>query len=48
MKKFLSLFLVAIGLLSLSGCSSYSLINSESYVGADLSSYHTFRIITVR
>lgn len=27
------------------GCSSYTLTNSETYVGADLSSYHTFRIV---
>ncbi len=30
----------------LSGCSAYTLTNSESYVGADLSSYHTFRLVT--
>lgn len=46
MKKSLSLLLAALGVLALSGCSSYTLTNSESYVGADLSSYHTFRIVT--
>lgn len=33
-------------LLALAGCSSYTLTNSESYVGADLSSYHTFRLVS--
>ncbi len=46
MKKTLGLLLAAVGLLALSGCSSYTLTNSESYVGADLSSYHTFRLVT--
>lgn len=37
---------VVAALLGLTGCSSYTLINSESYVGANLSSFHTFRIVT--
>lgn len=46
MKKTLSLFVAVIGLVAFYGCSSYTLTNSESYVGADLSSYHTFRLVT--
>lgn len=47
MKKTLGLFfsLTAL-LLALTGCSSYSLINSESYVGANLNSFHSFRLVT--
>lgn len=33
-------------LLGLTGCSSYSLVNSESYVGENIRSFHTFRIVT--
>ena len=43
MKKYLSLLFI--GLL-LSACSPFSLVNSESYNNADLSSYKTFRIVT--
>ncbi|MDE6227101.1 MAG: DUF4136 domain-containing protein [Muribaculaceae bacterium] len=47
MKKTLSLFFVmAALLLGLTGCSSYSLVNSESYVGENIRSFHTFRIVT--
>lgn len=47
MKKILGLFIVmAATMLALTGCSTYTLTNSESYVGADLSSYHTFRLVT--
>lgn len=47
MKKTLGLFVaVAAALAALTGCSSYTLTNSEAYVGADLSSYHTFRVVT--
>lgn len=47
MKKSSSLImLLSVILMTLTGCSSYTLINSESYVGADLSSFHTFRIVT--
>ncbi len=47
MKKFLGLFIgIAVALVALTGCSTYTLTNSESYVGADLSSYHTFRLVT--
>ena len=37
---------VAAAVLALAGCSSYTLTNSESYVGANLSSFHTFRIVS--
>lgn len=43
MKK---LFLSLLGALFLTGCSPYSLINSETYNNADLASYTTFRIVT--
>lgn len=47
MKKTLSLIIaVAAALLAFTGCSSYTLTNSESYVGANLSSFHTFRLVT--
>lgn len=47
MKKTLGIFtMAATALLAFMGCSSYTLTNSESYVGADLSSYHTFRIVS--
>ncbi len=47
MKKTLGLFFAVVAILAtLTGCSSYSLINSESYVGANLSSFHTFRLVT--
>lgn len=45
MKKFLTLLAVAAGL-ALTGCSPYTLVNSETYNGADLAQYHTFRIVT--
>lgn len=47
MKKTISIILaVAAALLALSGCSSYTLTNSEQYVGANLSDFHTFRLVT--
>lgn len=47
MKKTLTLLMTAaIALVGLAGCSAYTLINSESYVGSNLSSFHTFRIVT--
>ncbi len=47
MKKPLTLIIsLAAFLLALTGCSSYTLTNSESYVGANLSSFKTFRIVT--
>ena len=47
MKKTSGLLFAAVALLlAFTGCSSYSLINNESYVGADLSSFHTFRLVT--
>lgn len=43
MKKiFASLFAI----LLLASCSTFSLVNSETYNGADLSAYRTFRIVT--
>lgn len=44
MKKCLSL--LAFAVLLLTGCSPYTLVNNEVYNGADLASYHTFRIVT--
>lgn len=47
MKSTLSLFLtLAVSLVVFAGCSPYVLTNSETYVGADLNSYKTFRIVT--
>ncbi len=47
MKKILGLFIgIVVALVTLTGCSTYTLTNSESYVGADLSSYHTFRLVS--
>lgn len=47
MKKTLSILIAAGAMLSgLTGCSSYTLINSESYVGSNLGSFHTFRLVT--
>lgn len=44
MKK--TLFTLAMLLALLTGCSPYSLVNSEVYNDANLSQYHTFRIVT--
>ncbi|MDE6273370.1 MAG: DUF4136 domain-containing protein [Muribaculaceae bacterium] len=47
MKKTIGLlFAVVAVLLGMTGCSSYSLINSESYVGENVASFHTFRMVT--
>lgn len=47
MKKTLGLFFAVIALLVVvTGCSSYTLINSESYVGANLNSFRSFRLVT--
>lgn len=46
MKKILGLILAIISLLTIGGCSPYTLINSEVYNNADLASYKTFRIVT--
>ncbi|MGN0219269.1 MAG: DUF4136 domain-containing protein [Muribaculaceae bacterium] len=43
MKKILGLIAFA---LMMAGCSPFSLVNSETYNNADLSSYHTFRIVS--
>lgn len=45
-KTFGFLFVLIAAATALTGCSSYTLTNSESYVGANLSSYHTFRMVT--
>lgn len=45
MKKFYLLIAAFVGLV-LSGCSEYQLVNSQIYNGAQLSDYHTFRIVT--
>lgn len=47
MRKYFAMIISSIvALTALVGCSSYTLTNSESYVGANLSSFHTFRIVT--
>lgn len=47
MKKTLSLTVLLASVLAVfTGCSSYTLTNSETYVGADLGAYHTFRLVT--
>lgn len=46
MKKTFSLLAVLAVLLGFTSCSSYTLTNSESYVGANLSDFHTFRLVT--
>lgn len=44
MKKIFGLLILATAVLS--GCSPYTLVNSEVYNNADLASYKTFRIVT--
>lgn len=46
MKHKLSLLMLAAGTLFLSSCSPFTLVNSETYNGADLAQYKTFRIVT--
>lgn len=47
MKKSFGLIVaMVVALAALTGCSAYTLTNSESYVGADLGSFHTFRMVT--
>lgn len=47
MKNTFRLFIsLALTIVALAGCSSYTLINSESYVGSNLNSFHTFRLVT--
>ena len=46
MKKFIGLALAFVALLTVGGCSPYTLVNSEVYNNADLASYKTFRIVT--
>lgn len=43
MKNLLSILFLA---LVLTGCSPFTLVNSETYNNADLAAYHTFRIVT--
>lgn len=45
MKKLLAFISVGLTLV-LAGCSPFSLVNSETYNNANLSQYHTFRIVT--
>lgn len=45
MKK-LILFATTLVLLATTGCSQFSLVNSETYNNANLAQYHTFRIVT--
>lgn len=44
-KTILQLFSFAALVMAMSSCSSYSLVNSDVYNNADLSQYHTFRIV---
>ncbi|MDE7152908.1 MAG: DUF4136 domain-containing protein [Muribaculaceae bacterium] len=48
MKRITLIIGIVTALFALTGCSSYTLTNSETYVGADLSSYHTFRLVSPR
>ncbi|MDE6197502.1 MAG: DUF4136 domain-containing protein [Muribaculaceae bacterium] len=43
MRKIFAFMLLSVMMMS---CSPYALVNSETYNGADLSEYHTFRIVT--
>lgn len=45
MKKLLTI-VAAAATLALAGCSPFTLVNSETYNGADMADYHTFRIVT--
>lgn len=45
MKKFIFIASLLLGLL-VSGCSPFTLVNSETYNDADLADYSTFRIVT--
>lgn len=45
MKK-LILFATTLVLLATTGCSQFSLVNSETYNNANLAQYHTFRVVT--
>ncbi len=45
MKKFLYALAAAVTI-GLASCSPFTLVNSETYNGADLADYHTFRIVT--
>lgn len=38
--------LILLAVMTLTGCSQYSLVNSTVYNNADLAQYHTFRIVT--
>lgn len=46
MKVFGKILAGLAAMFAVTGCSSYTLTNSESYVGANLSDYHTFRLVT--
>lgn len=43
---FKNLILTAVAALGLTGCSPYTLVNSETYNNADMADYKTFRIVT--
>ncbi len=45
MKKIFMMTMAA-AMLLLTGCSTYSLVNSQTYNDANLASYHTFRIVS--
>lgn len=46
MKRLYSLLGLAMVIALLTGCSPYTLVNSETYNGANLAQYKTFRIVT--
>ncbi|MDE6310790.1 MAG: DUF4136 domain-containing protein [Muribaculaceae bacterium] len=45
-KAFLKLMFIIAAAVSFSACSPFALVNSETYNDANLSQYHTFRIVT--
>lgn len=46
-QRLFGLFLATVfGVAMLTGCSPYALVNSETYNGANLADYKTFRIVT--
>lgn len=46
MKNLFMSLLVAVAAIALGGCSPFTLVNSETYNGADMAAYKTFRIVT--
>ena len=44
--KALRIFGLISAIYALAGCSTYALVSNETYNNANLSSYHTFHIVT--